>query len=63
MLQRILKLIPILVVLGIVQSPSLSAQTLNAANSVLLQDARLIVGDGSVVEIGSILITGDSTSL
>jgi len=60
MLQRILKLIPILVVLGIVQSPSLSAQTLNAANSVLLQDARLIVGDGSVVEIGSILITGDS---
>ncbi|MBV56726.1 MAG: hypothetical protein CMQ12_09160 [Gammaproteobacteria bacterium] len=60
MLQRILKLIPILVVLGIVQSPSLSAQTLNATNSVLLQDARLIVGDGSVVEIGSILITGDS---
>jgi len=63
MLQRILKLIPILVVLGIVQSPSLSAQTLNATNSVLLQDARLIVGDGSVVEIGSILITGDSIAV
>ena len=58
MLQRIRKIIPLLVVLGMVQWPSSSGQTLDAANAVLLQDARLIVGDGSVVEMGSILITG-----
>ena len=58
MLQRIRKIIPLLVVLGMAHWPSASGQTLDEANAVLLQDARLIVGDGSVVEMGSILITG-----
>lgn len=60
MLQRIRKIIPLLVVLGMAHWPSASGQTLDDANAVLLQDARLIVGDGSVVEIGSILIRGGS---
>ena len=58
MLQSIRKIIPLLVVLIVAQWPSSSGQTLDDANALLLQDARLIVGDGSVVERGSILITG-----
>ncbi len=58
MLQRFRKIIPLLVVLVVAQWPASSGQTPDDANALLLQDARLIVGDGSVVERGSILITG-----
>lgn len=56
MIPTILRSISLLVVFAISQSSPLLGQSLDAANAVLLQNARLIVGDGSVIENGSILM-------
>jgi len=51
-----LRIISLLVVFTISQSAPLLGQSLDTPTAVLLQNARLIVGDGSVIENGSILV-------